>query len=175
MRGLGSDYKEDIGLMNGEEPLEIEIASSKQAVGAGYNEQIPQGVDLVSFAVADMNKCWYGAARIEQGVQFHGRFVCSKRRALINRQTPFDRRRVQVVRHRVLCIQRPRTGDQILGEVGVDLSRPCSVGIGQGVARNRLVTQPHVIERLGLRAQVDLVIAQRSAVGNVLSGKKAMS
>jgi len=172
--GLGSGYKEGIGLMNGEEPLEIEIASIEQVVGAGLDDQIVQGVDLVRLAVADMNKCGYGAAQIEQGVQFDGRFVCSKRRPWINRQTQIDRRRiegvdcgVQVDRQRVLGIQRPRHGDQMLGEVGVDLPRPCGVGIGQGVARNRLATQPHVIEPLGLGAQVDLDIAQRFAVGQL--------
>ena len=172
--GLGSGYKEGIGLMNGEEPLEIEIASIEQVVGAGLDDQIVQGVDLVRLAVADMNKCGYGAAQIEQGVQFDGRFVCSKRRPRINRQTQIDRRRVegvdrgvQVDRQRVFCIQRPRHGDQMRGEVGVDLPRPCGVCIGQGVARNRLATQPHVIEPLGLGAQVDLDIAQLLAVGQL--------
>ncbi len=83
--GRGSGYKEGIGLMNGEEPLEIEIASIEQVVGAGLDDQIVQGIDLVHLAVADMNKCGYGAAQIEQGVQFDGRFVCSKRRPRINR------------------------------------------------------------------------------------------
>ena len=172
--GLGPSDKEGIGLMNGEEPLEIEIASIEQVVGTGLDDQIVQGVDLVCLAVADMNECRYGAAQIEQGVQFDGRFICSKRRPRINRQTQIDRRcvegvdrGVQVDRQRVLGIQRPRHGDQMLGEVGVDLPRPCGVGIGQGVARNRLATQAHVIEPLGLGAQIDFDIAQRLAVGQL--------
>jgi len=94
-------------------------------------------------------------------VQFDSGFVRSKRRPRINRQTQIDRRRVegvdrgvQVDRQRILCIERSRHGDQMLGEVGVDLPRPCGIGIGIGqrIARNGFATQPHVIEPLGLDA-----------------------
>lgn len=53
----------------------------------------------------------------------------------------------------------------MLGEVGVDLPRPCGVGIGQGVARDGIATQSHVIEPLGLCARIYLDVAQRFAVG----------
>lgn len=172
--GFGSSYKEGIGLMDGEQPLEIEIAPIEQVVGAGLDDQIVQGVDLVRLAVADMNKCGYSAAQIEQGVEFDSRFVRSKRRPWINRQTQIDRRRVegvdrgvQVDRQRILCIQGSCHGDQMLGKVGVDLPRPCSVGIGQRIARNSLAAQPHVIKPLGLGAQIDFDIAQRFAVGQL--------
>ena len=64
-------------------------------------------------------------------------------------------------------LKRPRHGDQMLGEVGVDLPRPCGVGIGQGIARDGLAAQSHVIEPLGLGAQVDFDIAQGFSVGQL--------
>jgi hypothetical protein len=172
--GFGASYKEGIGLMNGEQPLEIEIAPIEQVVGTGLDDQLVQDVDFVRLAVADMNKCRNGAAQIEQGMQFDRRLVSPKWRPRIHRQTQIDRRRVegvgrgvQVDRQRVLGIQRSRHGDQMLGEVGVDLPRPCGVGIGQGVARDSLAAQTHVIKPLGLGAQVDLDIAQRFSVGQL--------
>jgi len=172
--GLGSGYKEGIGLMNCEQPFEIEIASIEQVISTGLDDQLVQDVDLVRLAVADMNKCGYGAAQIEQGMQFDSRFVRAKRRPGVNRQTQIDRRGIegvnrgiQIDRQRIFCIKRPRHGDQMLGEVGVDLPRPCGVGIGQGIARDGLATQSHVVEPLGLCAQIDLDIAQGFSVGQL--------
>ena len=48
---------------------------------------------------------------------------------------------VQVDRQRVLGIQGPRHGDQVLREVGVNLPRSSCIGIGQGIARNSLAAQ----------------------------------
>jgi len=53
--GLGSDYKESIGLMNGEQPLEIEVAPIEQIISARLDDQLIQDVDFVRLAVADMN------------------------------------------------------------------------------------------------------------------------
>jgi hypothetical protein len=131
-------------------------------------------VDLVRLAVAYVNECGYGAAQIEQGVQFDSCLVRPKRRPRVDRQTQIDRRGIegvdcgiQIDRQRILCIQRPRRGDQMLGEVGVDLPRSGGVGIGQGVARDGLATQSHVIEPLGLGTQVDFDIAQGFSVGQL--------
>ena len=66
--GHGSCYKEGIGLMNHEQSLEIETVPIEQEVGAVLDDQLVQGVDLVRLAVADVNKCGYGAVQIEQGV-----------------------------------------------------------------------------------------------------------
>ena len=171
---LGSGYKEGIGLMDCEQPFEIEISSIEQVISTGLDDQLVQGIDLVRLAIADMNKCGYGAAQIEQGMQFDCRFVRAKRRPGVNRQTQIDRRGIegvdrgiQIDRQRILGIQRPRHGDQMLGEVGVDLPRPCGVGIGQGIARDGLATQSHVVEPLGLCAQIDLDIAQGFSVGQL--------
>ena len=175
--GLGTGDEEGVGLMNDKQSLEIQVPAIEQVVRAGLDVQQVQGVDLVCLAVADVNECGDGAAQVQQGVQFDGRFVRSKRRPGINRKAQVYRRSVegvdrcvQVDRQRVLGIQGPRNGDQVLRKVGVDLPRPGCIGIGQGVARNGLAAQTHVIQPLGLGTQIDLDVAQRLAVGQLGEG-----
>lgn len=51
-------------------------------------------------------------------------------------------------------------GNQMLGEVGVNLTGLGGIRVGQGVAQDRLTAKRHVVQPLGLRAQVDLGVAQ---------------
>ena len=175
--GLGTGDEEGVGLMNHKQSLEIQVPTIEQVIGARLDVQQVQGVDLVGLAVADVNESGYGAAQVQQGMQFDSRLVRAKRCPRINRQAQVYRRGIegvdgciQVDRHRVLGIQRARHGDQVLREVGVDLPRPGRIGVGQGVARNGLAAQTHVIQPLGLRTQIDLYVAQRLAVGQLSKG-----
>ena len=175
--GLGTGDEEGVGLMNDKQSLEIQVAAIEQVIGARLDIQQVQGVDLVRLAVADVNECGDGAAQVQKGVQFDSRLVGAKRCPRINRQAQVYRRGIegvdgciQVDRHWVLGIQRARHGDQVLREVGVDLPRASCIGIGQGVARNGLAAQPHVIQPLGLSTQIDLDVAQRLAVGQLSKG-----
>jgi len=175
--GLGTGDEEGVGLMDHKQSLEIQVPAIEQVVRARLDVQQVQGVDLVGLAVADVDECGDGAAQVQQGVQFDSRFVRSKRCPWINRQAQVYRRSVegvdrcvQVDRHRVLRIKRARHCNQVLREVGVDLPRPGCIGIGQGVARNGLAAQPHVIQPLGLSTQIDLDVAQGLAVGQLSKG-----
>ena len=177
--GLGTGDEESVGLMNHKQSLEIQVPAIEQVVRARLDVQQVQGVDLVRLAVADVNECGDGAAQVQQGVQFDSRFVGSKRCPRINRQAQVYRRGIegvdrciQVDRHRLFGIQRARHGDQVLREVGVDLPRASCIGIGQGVARNGLAAQPHVIQPLGLGTQINLYVAQRLAVGQLSKGHR---
>ena len=177
--GLGTGDEEGVGLMNHKQSLEIQVPAIEQVVSARLDVQQIQGVDLVSLAVADVNECGDGAAQVQKGVQFDSRLVRAKRCPRINRQAQVYRRGIegvdgciQVDRHWVLGIQGARHGDQVLREVGVDLPRPSCIGIGQGVARNSLAAQPHVIQPLGLGTQIDLDVAQRLAVGQLSKGHR---
>ena len=177
--GLGTGDEEGVGLMNDKESLEIQVPAIEQVVRARLDVQQVQGVDLVGLAVADVDECGDAAAQVQQGVQFDSRLVGAKRCPRINRQAQVYRRGIegvdgciQVDRHWVLGIQRARHGDQVLREVGVDLPRPSCIGIGQGVARNSLAAQPHVIQPLGLCTQIDLDVAQRLAVGQLSKGHR---
>jgi hypothetical protein len=59
---------------------------------------------------------------------------------------------------------------EVLREIGVELPRPGCIDVGQGVARNCLAAQSHVIQSLGLSTQIDLDVAQRFAVGQLSKG-----
>jgi hypothetical protein len=175
--GLGTGDEESVGLMNDKQSLEIQVPTIEQVVRARLDVQQVQGVDLVGLAVADVNEGWDGASQVQQGVQFDSRLVGAKRCPWINRQAQVYRRGIegvdgciQVDRHRLFGIQRACHGDQVLREIGVDLPRPGCIGVGQGVARNSLAAQPHVIQPLGLGTQIDLDVAQRLAVGQLSKG-----
>ena len=175
--GLGAGDEEGVGLMDHKQSLEIQVPAIEQVVRAGLDVQQVQGVDLVCLAVADVNECGDGAAQVQQGVQFDSRLVRAKRCPRINRQAQVYRRGIegvdgciQVDRHRLFGIQRTRHGDQVLREVGVDLPRSSCIGVGQGVARNGLAAQTHVIQPLGLGTQIDFDVAQRLAVGQLSKG-----
>ena len=175
--GLGTGDEESVGLMNDKQSLEIQVPTIEQVVRARLDVQQVQGVDLVGLAVADVNEGWDGASQVQQGVQFDSRLVGAKRCPWINRQAQVYRRGIegvdgciQVDRQRVFGIQGTRHGDQVLREVGINLPRASCIGIGQGVARNSLAAQPHVIQPLGLGTQIDLDVAQRLAVGQLSKG-----
>ncbi len=175
--GLCTGDEVGVGLMDHKQSLEIQVAPVEQVMGTRLDVQQVQGVDLEGLAVADVNESGDGAAQIQQGVQFDSRLVRAKRGPRINRQAQVYRRGIegvdgciQVDRHRLFGIQRARHGDQVLREVGVDLPRPRCIGVGQGVARNGLAAQPHVIQPLGLGTQIDLDVAQRLAVGQLSKG-----
>ena len=174
---LGAGDEEGVGLMNHKQSLEIQVPTIEQVIRARLDVQQVQGVDLVGLAVADVNECGDGAAQVQQGVQFDSRLVRAKRCPRINRQAQVYRRGIegvdgciQVDRHRLFGIQRTRHGDQVLREVGVDLPRSSCIGVGQGVARNGLAAQTHVIQPLGLGTQIDFDVAQGLAVGQLSEG-----
>ena len=175
--GLGTGDEEGVGLMDHKQALEIQVPTIEQVIGARLDVQQVQCVDLVGLAVADVNESGDGAAQVQQGVQFDSCLVRAKRCPRINRQAQVYRRGIegvnggiQVDRHGLFGIQRARHGDQVLREVGVDLPRPGCIGVGQGVARNCLAAQTHVIQPLGLSTQIDLDVAQRLAVGQLSKG-----
>ena len=175
--GLGTGDEEGVGLMNHKQSLEIQIPAIEQVIGARLDVQQVQGVDLVGLAVADVNECGNRAAQVQQGVQFDSRLVRAKRCPRIHRQAQVYRCGIegvdgciQIDRHGLFGIQRARHGNQVLREVGIDLPRPGCIGVGQGVARNCLAAQSHVIQPLGLCTQIDLDVAQRLAVGQLSKG-----
>lgn len=169
--GLGPGDEKGTGLMDQEQPSKIEITPIQQIVGAGFDLQVIQGVDLVHLAVADVDERRNRTAQVQQCVQLDRRLVLTKRRPRIHRQTQIDggciegvHSRRQIDSQRLLRIQSTRHRNQMLCKVGVNLPRARGVGVGQGVARDRLAAQAHVIQPLGLRTQVQFDIAQRLAI-----------
>ena len=79
--------------------------------------------------------------------------------------------RVELGARRFVGIKRARRFDQMVRQVCKDLPGSDAIGVGQRVARNRLATQPHVVEIFSLSPQIDLDIAQRFACGQLGKGQ----
>ena len=67
----------------------------------------------------------------------------------------------------VIGLKRTSHANQIMRQIGKNLSWPNAVGVCQGAARDGLVAKAGVIKVMALRAQLDLDIAQRLARGQL--------
>ncbi len=171
---LGPRHEEGLRLMNDVQPAEVQISPIQQIEGPSFDRQVVQHIDLVGLAVGDVNEAGNGAMQVQQRVQLDSDLGGAKRRPRMKRQTQIDGagieridRRVQIDSQRLLGVQRPGYGNQMLGEVGINLPGSCGIRVGQGVARNRRAAKAHVVEPTGLCPQVDFDIAQGLAVGQL--------
>jgi hypothetical protein len=124
---LGAGDEERTGLMHRVQAPEVHVAAIHDVETARLDEQQVEHVDIVQLAIADVDEGWNGAAQIEQGVQFDGRLVGTKRRPVEQAQAEIDGGRVQRIdarielqQRRFLRIQRSCAGDQPLGQAVKD-------------------------------------------------------
>ena len=152
-------------LVESKQPLEIQEAAIHDVERSGLWHQLIEDIDLVHFAVADVNKDRDIASQIEQRMQLHRRLRATKRRPRKD-QTQIDRRRVERV-HGLLQIHAKRIrgvklachADQALGEVRVDAPIANFVRIRQRAARDQ-AANAHVIQLLAMRPQARFDVAQ---------------
>lgn len=159
--------------MEAVEPLEIEVAAIHHVEGARLGNEHVEDVDIVQFAVGDVNEARDSAAQVEQRVQFYRRFGFAKLGPRKQRQAQVDGGGIQGVDRlgeihckRLLSIQPACGADKRVGELGINAPVARLVGVGQGAAAH-VATQPQVIEFGGLRAQTRLDVAQAFAVGQL--------
>ncbi len=95
-------------------------------------------MEIVESTIADVNKGRDGAAQIEQGMEFDGRFGLAVGGPGKQRQAQFDEGGVegidglgQIECERFVGVELPRCGNQRLGKLGVDAPIAASIGIGQ--------------------------------------------
>ena len=170
---LGAGDEERSGLMHRVQAPEVHVAAIHDVETARLDEQQVEHVDIVQLAIADVDEGRNGAAQIEQGVQFDGRLVGTKRRPVEQAQAEIDGGRVQRIdarielqQRRFLSIQRSCAGDQPLGQAVIDAPIAPVQRIGQRRSRGRRL-QSHV-EKLGLIGRhAGLDIAQRLAPGEL--------
>ena len=174
---LGARHKEGLRLVDHEQPGEIEVAPIHQVERPRLQHQRVHHVDLVRLAIGDVNETGDIASQVQQRVQLDGCLGRTKRRPGKHRQTQVDGagiegvdRRVEFQSKRLRGVQGSRQANQMLGEVGIDLPRACSVRVGQRIARNRLAAKPHVVQPTRLSAKVDFDVAQGLAVGQLREG-----
>lgn len=160
--------------MQAVQPGEVQIAAIHQVICSWLDDQIVENIDLVGLAVGDMNEAGNRAAQVQQREQLDCRLGGPERRPRINRQAQVDGsgieriyRCIEVHAKRLAGVQRTRHCNQMLRQIGVDLPGARSVCIGQRIAGNRRATKPHVVQPMGLGAQIDFDIAQRFSIGQL--------
>src|SRR5229473_891729 len=173
---LTAGHEEAAGLVKTMETLEVEEATIHDVEGPGLGQQLVEDVDLVHFAIADVDEGGNVAAQIQQRVQFDGRLGRAERRPRKYRQAQIDGRGVervdsilQIDAEGFLCIQRSSDADQALSEVGVDTPVAHGIGMGQRIARHGR-TNSEVIELGTLCAQANLDVPKALSVGQLREG-----
>lgn len=72
--GFGARYKEAARVVQAMEALEVDIASVHDVEGAGLGYQQVEDIDIVPFAVADVQEHGDVATQVPERVQLEGRF-----------------------------------------------------------------------------------------------------
>ena len=163
----------DVGLVH-----DVKRASLDVALLA---EQI-ENLDVVHLAVADVNKTGNRTLQIHQRMELDRSFGGPKRRPIEQAQTQAYRRRIQRVDRgshqriqlrvrRLVGVKCTSRFDQVMCQVRKNFPRSYTIGVGQGVSRNRFATQTHAIKILALSTQIDLDIPQRFASGQLRKGE----
>jgi len=170
---FGPSHKERSRLMHSVESLEIEISAIHQVNGAGFPEELVEDVDFVNLSAGDDHHGGNRAAKIEQGVQFDGRFVATELSPRKQRQAQIDRGRIQGVdgliefdAKRFVDVKIARHSDQRMGEVGVDSPVADLIGMGQGVARN-LTANAHVVKLGGCGSKTRFDISETLSISQL--------
>ena len=171
--GLGADDEERPGGMHGVEPFEVHVAPVHDVESAGLGQQDVQDVDVVQFAIGDVNEGGNAAAQIQERVKLDRPFALSEPSPGKDRQAQIDGRGIQRINGVVefqtqvlVGVERAGNPNQRLGEVGIDPPVAVLVGVGQSVARNA-AADAHVIELVCLRTQAGFDVSQALPVGQL--------
>ena len=133
-------------------------------------------MNVVQLAIRDVDKTRNVAPQVEQRVHLHRRLGGAEVRPRKDRQAQSDGRRVQgvdgigqVQPQFFVDVQRPRLGDEPLGQRRMDTPVAPFVGIGQRRAPDRLA-EAHVIEFRCVDREAGLSVAQAFPVGQLGEG-----
>ena len=135
---LGAGDEERAGLLEREQPLEVEVGPVHHLDRRRLRDQQVERVDVVQLAVGNVDEAENAAAQVQQRVHLHGGLGAAERRQGEQRQAQVDGGRVQ----RVHCVrqlqaqilpgvQLARLGDQPLRELRVNAPIPAFAGVGQ--------------------------------------------
>ena len=182
---FGTGYEVGFGALEGIQAFEIDVGFVHYVERTGFDKSLIrkdiEHLYVVHLAVADVDKTGDGASQVQQGMQLDGRFGLAKRCPRKQRQAQIDGGGVERV-NRCLEFAQQRTvefvvrvkcgggADQILSQLGKNLPRPRGVGVSQGVARDALAAQTHVIPLYTFHPQVELDTAQRIAPSELCVG-----
>ena len=127
--------------MNRMKSGKVDIAPIHDVDGSCFDEKLVEDVHFVNLAVGNNHHRRDASPKIQEGMELYRSFVLSELCPGKERQAEVDDRGVQCIycliqlhAEGVACIELPGSGDQDLGEVGIDPPVPYLVGIGQGVS-----------------------------------------
>lgn len=173
---LGTDNEEAANLMQAMQLLEVEVGTIHHVEDSGLWHKHVEDVDLVPFAIADVDEARDVPAQVEQRMHLHRCLGGTERRPRKHRQAQVAGRRIQRIdcigqidTKRVVGIKPPRNADQALGKVGIDAPVPDCIRVRQRVPRYR-VAKTHVVELRCLAAQAGFNVAQALPVGQLREG-----
>ena len=125
--------------MQAVESLEVEIAAVHDVEGARLGNEHIEDVDVVQFAVGEMDETRDSPVQVEQRVQLHGCFGCAELGPREQRQAQVDGGGIQCIdrlgeihRKGFLSIQAPGDADESVSELGKDAPVARLVGVGEG-------------------------------------------
>src|SRR5213594_3338428 len=125
--GFGSGDKEAFRLVQLIKPLEVDVASVHDVESTRLGQQQVQNVDVVQFAIADVDERRDVTTQVQERVQLDSRLDRAKRSPRKDRQTQIDDANIQNVDRvieidakRFCSIKTTSNNDERLGKVGVD-------------------------------------------------------
>ena len=152
MFDLARGDEEGPGLVQHIKAGKVDVATIHDVDGSGFRQEHIEGMNVVQLAIRDVDKTRNVAPQVEQRVHLHRRLGGAEVRPRKDRQAQSDGRRVQgvdgigqVQPQFFVDVQRPRLGDEPLGQRRMDTPVAPFVGIGQRRAPDRLA-EAHVIE-----------------------------
>ena len=176
---LGAGDEEGTGLLQGVQPLEVQIAAIHDVDRSGFRHQHIEHIDIVQLAVGDVDEAGNIATQVEQRMHLDRRLGRAKRCPRKHRQAQIDSggvqgisRVLQLPAEAVVGIEFPGLRDQSLGELGMDAPVPRLVGIGQRGSLDRL-SKSHVVELGRLCRETNFDVAQALPIGQLGEGHHA--
>ena len=173
---LGTRDEEGPGLVQHIKAGKVDVATIHDVDGSGFRQEHIEGMNVVQLAIRDVDKTRNVAPQVEQRVHLHRRLGGAEVRPRKDRQAQSDGRRVQgvdgigqVQPQFFVDVQRPRLGDEPLGQRRMDTPVAPFVGIGQRRAPDRLA-EAHVIEFRCVDREAGLDVAQAFPVGQLGEG-----
>ena len=171
--GFGSKHEETAKLMQSEKAGEVKVGAIHDVEGTAFRQQHIHDINIMQFAIGDMDECWDISLQIQQSMEFYRGFGFAKPDPREQRQAQVYGRGIQgidgVVEIQAIgfsAIKRTRGVNELLCEIGIDSPVSDLIGIGQRISRDA-TGDADVIEFAGMYPQTDFDVAKTFPVGQL--------
>jgi hypothetical protein len=155
---------------------EIDIAAIHGVEGARFDREMVESVNIVHFAVGNVDKTRDVAAQIDQGVEFDSSFASAELCPREEGEAEIDSGGIegvdgllQIDGEAFVSVEFARVGNENVCEVGIDTPVACLVGFGQCVARDR-AAKAQVVQFEFDGVQTGFDIAETVSAGELRKG-----